>query len=207
MPALSADASTVAAHWAMDEAKGATKMLDSSGHGLTGSISSAVLVGQPGHSGRAYGFAGNGGLVTVRDNNLLDPGSNSFEVELYFKSSTKPTSAVGDYDLIRKGLSSTSGGDWKMEILQSGKVYCHFRGSSGSVDATGTSNVVDGKWHRLGCRTSSSGVAVLVGGNVQSKSAKIPGTIANSASLTIGGKNATEDQTTGVLDDVVITKG
>jgi Concanavalin A-like lectin/glucanases superfamily len=206
-PAFSANAATVVAHWAMDETKGATTMVDSSGHGLTGAISSKVLVGQPGHSGRAYGFAGDGGLVTVRDNNLLDPGGNSFEVELYFNSSTRPTSAVGDYDLIRKGLVSTSGGDWKMEILQSGKVYCHFRGSSGSANATGTSNVVDGKWHRLGCRTNSSGVATLVNGNVQAKSAKNPGSIANSASLTIGGKNATEDQTTGVLDDIVITKG
>ena len=206
-PAFSANAATVVAHWAMNEATGATTMVDSSGHSLNGAISSKVLVGQPGHSGRAYGFAGDGGLVSVADNDLLDPGGNSFEVELYFKSSTKPTSAVGDYDLIRKGLATTSGGDWKMEILQSGKVYCHFRGSSGGVNATGTSNVVDGKWHRLGCRTSSSGVAALVNGNIQSKSAKIPGSISNSASLTIGAKNATEDQTTGVLDDIVITNG
>jgi hypothetical protein len=207
IPTFSASAATTAAHWAMNEAKGATKMVDSSGHGLTGAISSKVLVGQSGHSGRAYGFAGDGGLVTVRDNNLLDPGGNSYEVELYFKSSTKPSSAVGDYDLIRKGLASTSGGDWKMEILQSGKVFCHFRGSSGSINVTGSSNVVDGKWHRLGCRSNSSGVSTLVNGNVQAKSAKTPGTISNSASLSIGAKNAQEDETTGALDDVVITRG
>jgi hypothetical protein len=206
-PALSANAATVVAHWAMNEAKGATKMVDSSGHGLTGSISSKVLVGQPGHSGRAYGFAGDGGRVTVPDNTLLDPGGNSFEVELYFKSSTRPSRAVGDYDLIRKGLVSTSGGDWKMEILQSGRLFCYFRGSSAAVSVTGSTNVVDGKWHRLGCRTTSSGVSALVNGTVQAKSAKNPGSISNSASVTIGAKNATEDQTTGVLDDIIITKG
>jgi concanavalin A-like lectin/glucanase superfamily protein len=207
IPAYSASAATTVAHWAMNEATGATKMVDSSGHGLTGAITPKVLVGQPGHSGLGYGFAGDGGLVTVPDNNLLDPGRNSYEVELYFKSSTRPSSSVGDYDLIRKGLASTSGGDWKMEILQSGRVSCHFRGSSASVTVTGTSNVVDGKWHRLGCRTTSSGVSTLLNGNVQAKSAKTPGNISNSATVTIGAKNATEDQTTGVLDDIIITTG
>jgi hypothetical protein len=199
-------ATVTVASWHMDESAGATTMTDSSGNNNNGAISSGVRVGQPGYSGKAYEFPG-AGIVTVPSSSSLNPSSSPFSVSLRFRSSTRPSSSVGDYDLVRKGLISTSGGDWKMEILQSGKVYCHFRGSSGSVNATGTSNVVDGKWHRLGCRTSSSGVAVLVGGNVQSKSAKIPGTIANSASLTIGGKNATEDQTTGVLDDVLVTRG
>ena len=207
LPAYSASAATTVAHWAMDEATGATKMVDSSGHGLTGAISPQVLVGQPGYSGRAYGFAGDGGLVTVPDNDLLDPGRNSFAVQLYFKSSTRPSSSVGDYDLIRKGLATTTGGDWKMEILQGGSVFCHFKGSSASVSVKGSTNVVDGKWHRLGCRTTASGVSALVNGKVQAKSAKKPGNVSNSHSLTIGAKNATEDQTTGVLDNIVITAG
>jgi hypothetical protein len=207
IPVYSASAATMVAHWPMNEPKGATKMVDSSGHGLTGAISSKVLVGQPGYSGSAYGFAGNGGLVTVPDNNLLDPGSSSFNLQLYFKSSSRPSSSVGDYDLIRKGLDTTKGGDWKMEILQGGRIFCHFKGSSASVSVKGSTNVIDGKWHRLGCRTTSSGVSALVDGKIQSKSTKTPGNIANSASVAIGAKNATEDQTTGVLDNIVISTG
>jgi predicted acyltransferase len=202
-----AAAGVTVAYWHMEEATGATKMVDSSGNGNTGTISSGVKLAQAGYSGRGYTFPGKG-LVTVPSSSSLNPGSSPYSAALRFKSTTKPSSSVGDYDLIRKGLSTTSGGDWKMEVLQNGTVFCHFRGSSRSVDLTGTTNVVNGSWHLLECRTTSTGgVQLRVDGTAQASSSRSPGTISNSASLTVGAKNSTEDLTTGSLDEVRITKG
>ena len=200
-------ASTIVADWKMDEVAGSTQMLDSSGNGLTGVISTGVHVGQPGQTGLAYGFVGNGALVSVPNTTLLNPGTGAFSVSLSFKSSTFPTSAVGDYDLIRKGLSTTAGGDWKIEVEHTGRAFCHAQGTSRSIGLTGNTNVVDGAWHRLECRMTTSGTALVVDGVVQAKSSRLPGNIGNSAPLTIGAKSNSQDTTTGVLDEVVITKG
>lgn len=206
-PQAASAAATQVAEWEMDEATGATKMIDDSGNDNTGTISSKVITGRTGHSGKAYEFKGDGGLVSVPDDSTLDPGSSAYTVSLYFKSSVKPSDSVGDYDLIRKGLSTSSGGDWKVEVLQSGKAYCHFRGSSRSVNLTGDSNVVDGSWHKILCRTSSSGTRLEVDGDREASTSKRPGTISNSSILTVGAKNDHEDETTGLLDEVEIVKG
>jgi len=207
LTAVPADAATVTvASWRMDESAGATTMLDASGANITGTISAQVKVGQLGYSGRGYEFPG-AGIVTVKSTDALNPSSSPFSMSLRFKSSTRPSDAVGDYDLVRKGLSSTSGGDWKMEILKSGKLYCHFRGSSAGINLRGTTNVVTGTWHLLECRTTTSGTQLLVDGAVQVSTTSLPGAISNSSVVTVGAKNATEDQTTGVLDEVLIKKG
>jgi hypothetical protein len=200
-------ATTIVADWKMDEAAGSTQMLDSSGNGITGVISGGVNVGQPGQTGLGYGFVGNGALASVLNNTLLNPGTGPFSVSLSFKSSTFPTSAVGDYDLIRKGLSTTAGGDWKVEVERTGRVFCFLQGASRSIGLTGKTNVVDGAWHRLECRTTTSGTALVVDGVVQAKSSRLPGNVTNTAPLTIGAKSNSQDTTTGVLDEVVITKG
>jgi hypothetical protein len=200
-------AATTVADWRMDEAAGSTQMLDSSGNSITGLISSGVRVGQPGQSGLGYGFAGNGALVSVPNNPLLNPGTGPFSVSLSFKSSIFPTPTVGDYDLIRKGLSTTAGGDWKIEVEHSGRPFCHLQGASRSIGLTGKTNVVDGAWHRLECRTTTSGTALVVDGTVQAQTSRLPGNSSNTAPLTIGAKSNSQDTTTGVLDEVVITKG
>jgi len=201
-----AAATVTVASWHMEEASGSTQMVDSSGNNNTGTISSDVQLAQPGYSGLGYGFLGRG-LVSVPSASSLNPGSSPYSASLRFKSTTKPSSAVGDYDLVRKGLSTTSGGDWKMEVLQNGKLFCHFRGSSASLALTGTSNVVNGSWHLLECRVTTSGVQLRVDGTTQASTSQKPGTISNSAGLSIGAKNSKEDLTTGTLDEVLLTKG
>ena len=205
-PASAAGSPTVA-QWSMSESTSQTTMTDSSGNGNNGSISSQVLRAQSGFNGFGYGFAGDGGRVTVPSSSTLNPGSGSYTVSLYFKSSVKPSKSVGDYDLIRKGLSSTSGGDWKIEVLGNGHAYCHFRGSSGSVNLNGTSSVVTGSWHSIVCSSTSTGTTLIVDGKPQAKTSAKPGTLSNTASLMVGAKNATEDLTTGTLDEITISKG
>ena len=181
-------------------------MTDSSGTGNNGSISSQVLRQQSGVSGYGYGFAGDGGRVTVPSSSTLNPGSGSYTVSLYFKSSVKPSKSVGDYDLIRKGLASTSGGDWKIEVLGNGHAFCHFRGSSGSINLNGTSSVVTGGWHSIACSSTSTGTTLLVDGKTQAKTSAKSGTLSNTSSLMVGAKNATEDLTTGTIDEITISR-
>src|SRR5689334_11920617 len=50
--------STVAALWHMNEPKGATTMIDSSGNGNNGTLLSGVQAGVPGFKGTAYSFSG-----------------------------------------------------------------------------------------------------------------------------------------------------
>ena len=200
-------ATVTVALWKMNESAGSTKMLDSSGNNLIGDISSAVLVGQPGQGSYGYRFIGNGGIVTVPTATKLNPVTGPFTVALSFKSSTHP-SAGNDFDLIRKGLGTTSGGDWKMEVEPNGNALCHFRGSAASIDLIGWTDVVNSAWHRLECRYTTTGTALVVDGVTQNKStAHWPGTISNSSSLTIGAKTTDDDMTIGVLDQVTITKG
>ena len=91
-------------------------------------------------------------------------------------------------------------------MLRNGHASCHFRGTAGSVNLDGSTSVVNGAWHNIQCGTSSTGTALVVDGRRQAKTASIPGTVSNSASLMVGAKNATEDLTTGTLDEIVITK-
>ena len=62
-----------------------------------------------------------------------------------------PPRTVGDFDLVRKGLSGTDGGHWKMEIFSNGKGYCQFRGSSGTVTVNAGPRLDDDRWHRISC--------------------------------------------------------
>ena len=205
-PRPSPETSTIVARWSMSESASATTMVDSSPNHNDGAIAKQVLRAQPGFSGFGYGFAGDGGRVTVPDSTTLNPEDQPYSVSLYFKSSVRPSSSVGDYDLIRKGLASTSGGDWKIEVLRNGHAYCHFRGS-GSVNLEGNSSVVTGSWHSIACSTSSTGTKLVVDGKTQASSSKRPGKVKNTASLLVGAKNSTEDLTTGTLDEITITKG
>jgi hypothetical protein len=198
-----AEAATVIT-WNMGETSGSTMYNSTRTH--NGAITGDVTKGVTGHKGLAYKFTGDPAVVTIRSASVLNPGSGSFSVSLYFKSSTKPTSAVGDYDLVRKGVSTTSGGDWKMEVLGNGRAFCHFRGSR-TVDVTGTTNVVNGSWNKITCSKSTSGVRVKVNGSIQASRSANPGAVSNTSSVYVGAKTSAEDVTTGSLDSLTVTKG
>jgi Concanavalin A-like lectin/glucanases superfamily len=197
-------ASTVVAQWNM-EGSGST-MSDSSGRGHTGTLHS-VTVRQPGTSGYGYGFTKHPAYVSVPTSSDFRPGTSNYKVSMSVKTGVVPSSSVGDYDLLRVGLGSTSGGSFKVEILSNGRAFCDFRGSSGEVSVTGGPNVADNKWHRLSCTRSGSTVTLSVDGATYSRSGST-GSISNSSTLYIGAKDGGgADQYNGILDSVVITKG
>lgn len=209
-----ASAATVA-FWHMDETSGTT-MRDSSGLGNNGT-STNVALGRPGFKGLAYGFNGSTSVVKVASRDVLNPdpatGSPaSFTVTARVAFTKPPSAAVGDYDLVRKGVSSTTGGYWKMEIFPAqgntqGRALCQMKGSAGTTGAfIAGPNLADGRWHTIQCVKRPTSVSLVVDGAVFTKNVTV-GRIASTAKLTLGAKNSGGDWFNGVMDEVSITTG
>jgi hypothetical protein len=203
---LAANATAVqVAYWKMNDT-GST-MTDSSGHGHSGTLHN-VATRQPGWSGSVgFGFLSKPSYVTVPSGTDLNPGTGNFSFTLHARFSAKPSSTVGDYDMLRKGLATTSGGSYKMEILQSGVAFCDFRGASAEGKVTGSSNLANNAWHTITCTRTSTSVRLTVDGSTTSKTVST-GSISNSSSLAIGAKNSVgDDQYRGLMDSVTVSKG
>lgn len=200
----SASASTQVALWNMGDT--GTTMTDASGHGHNGHLTN-VAVSQPGYAGNGFGFVSSPSYVTVPSATDLNPGTSAFGVTLHVRYSIRPSSAVGDYDLLRKGLSTTSGGSYKVEILGGGNAFCNFRGSSGSGSVSSSRNLADNAWHTITCARTATSVRLTVDGNTYSKSVST-GSLSNTSAVYIGAKNGGgEDQYKGLMDLVSVSKG
>ena len=199
-----ASAAATVALWHLDDT--GTVMADSSGNGLNGK-SVGVTLGQPGVAGTAYGFAKKPAYATVASSTKLNPGTAAFTVSARVKFATKPSAAVGDYDLVRKGLAGVQGGHWKMEIVASGKAYCLFHGAAGRVAFSNGPVLADNAWHAVSCTRSGTVVTLTVDGKTYSKTGAT-GSIANTSLLRVGNKNNSGgDQYTGLMDEVSIAAG
>jgi len=107
-----AEAATTAALWHMENP---SVMTDSSGNGNNGTTTGITSVA--GVSGKAYHFNGRNSVVTVPDSPSLNPANANLKIIARVRFTVVPSAAVGDYDLVRKGLAGTAGGEWKMEIF------------------------------------------------------------------------------------------
>jgi len=198
-----AQAATTVATWEMDDA-GST-MTDSTG-GHTGTLHH-VDVDKSGTSGRAFRFSSTPSYVTVPASSDFTPGKGAFSIQLSVRFGSRPSASVRDYDLLRMGLSSTSGGDFKLEILQNGKAYCEFRGSSGTGTVTAGPDLSDNRWHTLSCARTSSEVVLTVDGKSWSTAAST-GSITSSKTVYIGTRDSSgADQYRGLMDSVTISTG
>jgi hypothetical protein len=199
-----AAATTTVAQWKMDDT--GTTMADSSGHNHVGTLHN-VKPGQPGFSGTAFLFSGKPSYVSVPSATDLNPVTSTFTVTLHVKFPARPTSAVGDFDVLRKGLSTTDGGSYKIEILQSGKAFCDFRGATHEGSLTGTKALAVNTWHTISCTRTPTSMKLVVDG-VSTSKAVTTGSISNTGSLYIGAKNSSGgDQLSGLVDAVTIKKG
>jgi hypothetical protein len=203
-----AQAATTAAVWHMENA---ATLTDSSGRGNNGSTT--AITGVAGSSGAGYRFNGSSSLASVPDAPSLDPGTASLRITAHVRFTVVPSASVGDYDLVRKGLSGTAGGDWKMEIFPPssgssvGPAYCLFQDSAGrTASIRDTRNLADGAWHTITCVKTSTAVQVVVDGVVHSKAARL-GTIANSQPVAMGAKPGGGDRYRGDMDEVSISIG
>ena len=125
--------------WRMDETKGSTQLLDSSGNGYHGTIGNKVVLGVRSGGATVHEFPyisstappDAGRLHIVNQRSALNPGTADFAVEVRFNTYSIHS------NITQKGQSGTSGGYWKMEVAD-GVATCVFRGSSGSVGLKST---------------------------------------------------------------------
>jgi hypothetical protein len=188
--------------WHMDEASG-TLMYDSIGN-HTGTLHS-VQTGLPGFLGSGYGVNGSSSYVSVPTAGDLNPGSADITITIYFKTTGTPPAPPADWDLIRKGLYTTTGGEYKMEFQRSGQASCGFKGSAGYAELITGPNLIDGQWHRIQCVKTASAIKVIVDGQTFSKAASV-GSIANTSPVVIGARPGS-DWTQGTLDEASIQMG
>jgi hypothetical protein len=200
-----ADVLLTGADWQMNETSG--QMLDSSDNNNNGDPTDVS------QRGSRYVFNGSTSYVIVPDSDSLDPQ----EKDITLKARVKVTDTPMDddsYDIVRKGLSATPGGDYKMEIKRGadptvGKLHCLFKGDGGKVDKVARHDIVDGNWHTLECIKTSTSVVARVDGKSGSTKASSAGSISNPTNVLVGAKTADplDDTFDGKMDFVSIDIG
>jgi len=186
----------------MDETSGTT-MFDSVGS--HNGVLHSTQIGLPGFAGSAYGFNGSSSYVDAPSTADLNPGSNNITFTIHFKSSGTAPPPPADWDIFRKGLYTTRGGEWKMEFQQTGQASCGFKGTGGYAELVAGRAINDGQWHTISCVKTSTAIEVVVDGQVFSKAATV-GSITNSTDVAIGARPGS-DWYQGQLDEASIQIG
>ena len=202
MTALGASPTAV---WHMDETSGSVAR-DSTGHGYDGAMKSMKL-GVPGVSGTGFDFNGTSSRIIVNDAPGLRAGDKDLVVTVSVSFTKRPS---GDYDLIRKGLSSSSS-------AATGRSRSCRRVSARRPTATGRARSrrrarpLAPAWPTAvtqdHLRKACDHVALVVDGHRYS-STKTVGRIDNTAQLSIGAKAGSGgDWYKGRMDEVSVTIG
>jgi hypothetical protein len=193
-----ASADTVdAAVWSMNETSG-NVMADTSGNSNDGTTFNIVMTG-----GTGYQFTpASHSKVIVPDSTTLSPGAVDFSYSVEVSSAEMPPSGT-DYDLLRKGIGSTAGGSFKLEIVAAqgqGRAFCWIKDAAGVVASIkGNTDITDGQWHTLTCTKTATGVTLVVDSltpRTKTVAAGL-GSISNIRPLTIGVKSPTVKSAAG----------
>ena len=195
----------VRGQWHFDETSGSVAY-DSSEYGNNGAVIDATL-GVPGYVGTAYEFDGTGSRVEVPASSSLNPGTSNFDVTAWVNFTDAPGSGE-TYDIYRKGVAATPGGEFKLEIISGGRAKCTAKDSDRlrGVIAGPSVSLADGAWHLVGCRRTDSSWSVIVDDTVTSTTVPF-GSISNDRPVSIGSKYGEEDFVPGRIDEVQFTVG
>jgi hypothetical protein len=186
-PAEAAATKTLAS-WTMNEKAGSTVLVDTSGHGINGTIGTHVVANGAVET-FPYVQGGVGGVydpahIDLLNSSQLNPGTRDFAVTIRFKF----TIPVGD--VLQKGQSGAVGGLFKIELDSGGgKVDCSFVSPTGSAQVWSSRTVNDGLWHVVTCTRTATQVTVTVDGAVVGTIVHSTGSISNTWPLSIGGKS------------------
>jgi hypothetical protein len=186
--------------WHMDESSG-TVMHDAAGSN-NGTIHGATI-GVPGYVHTAYQFSAGKAYVSVPSAWRLNPGTRNLSVVTHVKLTTRP--ATGDYDVVKKGDYAAAGGEYKVEILQSGQALCAFKGSKHYAQISGGPNLATGRWFTVTCTKTATAVTLKVAGKTFTN-ARAVGSIRNSSPVGIAAGPGM-DYYKGVLDEIKISVG
>jgi hypothetical protein len=186
----------------MDETGGSTSYDSVAAH--TGTLYH-VTMGQPGFLNLAYGFNGASSYMSVPSASDLNPGSANVTMTIHLQTTGTPPAPPADWDVFRKGLYTTAGGELKMEFQQSGQASCGFEGSGGYSELIAGPKINNGQWHTVQCVKTSTGIQVIVDGTTYSQRGTV-GTIANTASVVIGARPGS-DWYQGALDEASLQVG
>jgi hypothetical protein len=141
--------------------------------------------------GSAYQFNGSSSVVVVPTSASLNPGTDAFSFSVTFQTDVPPGNGL-DYDLMRKGLTTTSGGEYKVELLQANgkaRALCVIKDSAKkALQIRGTTDLADGQVHTITCSRTSSGLTVVVDNLAPRTKAGSTGSVSNSAPLALGAK-------------------
>ena len=190
VPAHASASSADRGHWTLDEIDSPTAF-DSSGNRNHGT--NYNIVG----SGTGYKFNGQDSRMIVPSSGSLNPGFADFSWGVTL-SMTSPPQVGETYDVLRKGLVTTKGGDYKLEIKNAnGKAVARcvtksYRRDGTKVLATvqGGTNLADGKQHVVTCVKTSGSVVLYVDSltpRVKSYAGGL-GSVSNGSDLALGAK-------------------
>jgi hypothetical protein len=208
--------SSTSALWEMNEGRGATTMIDSSGNGNHGEIGSAVRTSAwyKGAEGYKWAFTSptkppvqRERLILVR-NNDLNPGSGDYAVEMRYRTN-QPFG-----NIIQKGQGGAAGGYFKIENPK-GKIKCVFRGRAPNGDwrrkqVQSPTALNDNQWHTMRCEREGNKLRLYIDGALVKTANGSTGTIWNNQPISIGGKKncnqvkTTCDYFTGHIDYIKI---
>jgi hypothetical protein len=187
--------------------KPGTRVVDASGHRHGGRVvvEGGKIVGKPGMVRRGAQFPDRGrAIIQVADRKSLDPKRRSF----IFGASVRVgrDRAVNGSNLVQKGYYNQAGGQWKLQLASGGVPVCVLNGEAGRVKAVAQRSVANGKWHRVSCARTPSGVAVWIDGKRAGSVAGVTGRIRNDGPVKIGGKkiNPGNKQFHGRIDNVYL---
>lgn len=155
-----------------------------------------------------YDFNGATSVAQVPHKANLNPGTGNIRLEARIYADTAP--APGEtYDLLRKGISSTSGGYYKIELK--GKVgggmtvACIFKDGNRVTGMT-IGSVPTAAWVTITCTKTASSVTLVAAGRTWT-TARTVGTISNGSPVLLGGKGDGSDVFDGRMDYASITIG
>ena len=173
------------ADWRMNERSG--PMIDSSGKRNNGSPMYVV------RTGSTYRFNGSTSRVAVPDDSSLDPANRAITLVARLRVAGKRLDD-DSYDVVRKGVFTTPGGYYKMEIYRTnnpavGRLHCLFKGTGGIARKFASPDIVDGRWHTLTCTKTRNSVEARVDGRSFTKRDSA-GSISNASRIMLGAKEA-----------------
>lgn len=172
--------------WLLDEPGSPTTALDSSGLGNHGTNTDVV------GTGSGYQFNGVSSRVVVPDADSLDPGAADFSFGATLVMVTPPD-AGETYDVLRKGLAATKGGEFKIEIIRvngNARARCVVKDAGKVVAAIAApTSLANGVRRSVTCSKNSRGVSIQIDALVpRTKTVAALGSVSNASALGLGAK-------------------